>query len=73
MDNAIRGRRAATRQGSRAEGATSLLLHTQARRQPIPPRRLWEERGGFSRALRIGGWVFVSDTTATDAGATMAE
>jgi enamine deaminase RidA (YjgF/YER057c/UK114 family) len=36
-------------------------------RRYVSSGSIWEARVGFSRALRVGNWVFVSGTTATDA------
>jgi enamine deaminase RidA (YjgF/YER057c/UK114 family) len=41
-------------------------LTTHDSRIRISSGSVWEERAGFSRALRVGNWVFVSGTTATD-------
>jgi enamine deaminase RidA (YjgF/YER057c/UK114 family) len=35
-------------------------------RQSVRTGTVWEERAGYSRALRVGDQVFVSGTTATD-------
>jgi enamine deaminase RidA (YjgF/YER057c/UK114 family) len=37
-----------------------------AKRQLVSTGTIWEERVGFSRAVRVGDQVFVAGTTATD-------
>lgn len=37
-------------------------------RQRVDTGTVWEERFGYSRAIRVGDLVFVSGTTATDEG-----
>lgn len=37
-----------------------------SKRQLVTTGTVWEERAGFSRAVRVGDQVFVSGTTATD-------
>ena len=39
-----------------------------AGRQRVDTGTVWEERFGYSRAIRVGDLVFVSGTTATDEG-----
>lgn len=35
-------------------------------RRRVSSGSVWEARAGYSRAIRVGDWVFVSGTTATD-------
>jgi enamine deaminase RidA (YjgF/YER057c/UK114 family) len=37
-----------------------------SKRQLVTTGTVWEERAGYSRAVRVGDQVFVSGTTATD-------
>jgi enamine deaminase RidA (YjgF/YER057c/UK114 family) len=37
-----------------------------AKRQTVLTGTVWEERAGYSRAVRVGDQIFVSGTTATD-------
>lgn len=39
---------------------------SRSQRQIVTTGTVWEERAGYSRAIRVGDQVFVSGTTATD-------